>query len=266
MNNRQSGKIAQPEAESLKELSSKAYLIGYQRARDQFNATKDIKYVMQASPCKNYEDFLDLEVIEQGLRLQQQHANLVTVKAWKDEMTKRDNKFTEAEVTKMTDATGRIKVPFSMEQARNRPDYNEFIKSSKVEWDGIEGHKTFGDDMKLQAIRDMGIKQSIVPCREILQIKEVDGKVEKWKNRLVIQGSPNNCKKGEHYHETYSPAPNCTTTRIMMSLVVQLGLLLISVDISQAYLWSRMSLHERMPIRMPLHRHKYDKITGEELY
>jgi hypothetical protein len=67
VNDRQSGKIAQPEAETLKKLTSKAYLIGYHRARDQYNATKDIKYVMQASPCKNYEDFLDLEVTEQGL-------------------------------------------------------------------------------------------------------------------------------------------------------------------------------------------------------
>ena len=181
-------------------------------------------------------------------------------------MDKKGNKYTEADVNKITDASGRVKVPFSMELAKHRPDYGEFIKSSKIEWDGIEGHKTFGPDMKISEIRKMGIKQSIVPCREMLQIKEVDGKVEKWKNRLVIQGSQYNCKKGEHYTDTYSPAPNCTTTRILLSLVVQLGLLLLSVDISQAYLWGRMPLHERMPIRMPLHRRKYDKHTGEELY
>ena len=93
-------------------MTQQAMNIGYQRARRVYNESKDIKFIMQASPCKTEEDFLDIEVTEQGLQLQQQHAKLVTVKAWKDEMDKKGNKYIEAEVKKITDASGRIKVPF----------------------------------------------------------------------------------------------------------------------------------------------------------
>ena len=53
---------------------------------------------------------------------------------------------------------------------------------------------------------------------------------------------------------------------MLLTLIVQLGMLLYSIDVCSAYLWGRMKPDEIMPIRMPEHQRKYDKETGEELY
>ena len=53
--------------QNIHDMTQQAMNIGYQRARRMYNESKDIKFIMQASPCKTEEDFLDLEVTEQGL-------------------------------------------------------------------------------------------------------------------------------------------------------------------------------------------------------
>ena len=195
----------------------------------------------------------------------QARARPVTVIAWKKKMDSLGLEYSAKQLETIS-SNGRIKNPFSMDIAKHRPDYAEFVKASKTEWDNIEGRNTFGPFMKLADIRAQGISQSVCPCRELCEIKGSDGEVEKWKTRLVIQGSPNNVTKGVHYFETYSAAPNCTTTRILLTLIVQLGLHLFSVDISAAYLHGRMPVGEQIPIRMPSHTRQYDKETGEEMY
>ena len=259
---------AEPEPDHT--LVQKAFMYGYARAARIYSEHVDARHkarvpIMQLTHCEIPDDYSDLEVTMEGLESYYQSARPVTVIAWKNEMVKRKNKFTEADVRRLDDGKGRIKDPFSMDVARGRPDYCEFEKASKLEWEAIESRNTFSAYMTLAAIRLMGIMQSIVPCRELTTIKSIDGNVEKWKNRLVIQGSPNNCKHGEHYHDTFSPAPNCTTTRMLLCFIVQLGLVLCSVDVSSAYLHGRLPLDERMPIRMPKHLRKYDK-NGEEMY
>ena len=140
-----------------------------------------------------------------------------------------------------------------MKMAEHCPDLPEWVNASRKEWEAIEGRNTFGPYQKLSDIRAQGVMQSVVPCRELLECKQEDGEVQKWKTRVIIQGSPNNCKKGEHYYDTYAPAPNMTTTRMLLTLIVQLGLLLCSIDVCSAYLWGRMKPDEIMPIRMPEH-------------
>ena len=151
-----------------------------------------------------------------------------------------------------------------MKLAEHCRDFPEWVKASRKEWEAIEGRHTFGPYQKLSDIRAQGVMQSVVSSRELLECKGEDGEVQKWKTRVIIQGSPNNCKKGEHYFDTYAPAPNMTTTRMLLTLIVQLGLLLCSIDVCSAYLWGRMKPDEIMPIRMPEHQRKYDKETGEE--
>ena len=145
--------------------------------------------------------------------------------------------------------------------AEHCPDFSEWVKASKKEWDAIEGRNTFGPYQKLSDIRAQGVMQFVVPSRELLECKQEDGEVQKWKTRVIIQGSPNNCKKGEHYYDTYAPAPNMTTTRMLLTLIVQLGLMLYSIDVWSTYLWGRMKPDEIMPIRMPENQRKYDEET-----
>jgi len=210
-------------------------------------------------------EFDDLAFTVSELAYVQAHARPVTVVAWKRKMDSLGLKYSPAQLEKIS-SNGRIKNPFSMDIAKHRPDFPEFVKASKTEWDNIEGRNTFGPHMKIADIRAQGIKQSICPCRELCELKGSDGEVEKWKTRLVIQGSPNNVKHGEHYFDTFAPAPNCTTTRILLTLIVQLGLYLFSADISAAYLHGRMPADQQIPIRLPVHARQYDPVTGEELY
>ena len=244
---------------------------GYVRAvrlQQKEKAVYQPNFILQASPIIDQQDLRDLEITAEGLKEQEElhRARAVTIDAWRRKMDSLGLKYTERDIKKYSDKQGRYQPVFSMKMAEHCPDFPEWVKASRKEWEAIEGRHTFGPYQKLSDIRAQGIMQSVVPSRELLECKGEDGEVQKWKTRVIIQGSPNNCKKGEHYYDTYAPAPNMTTTRMLLTLIVQLGLMLYSIDVCSAYLWGRMKPDEIMPIRMPEHQRKYDKETGEELY
>ena len=73
-----------------------------------------------------------------------------------------------------------------MRLAEHCPDFSEWVKASKKEWDAIEGRNTFGPYQKLNDIRTQGVTQLVVPSRELLECKGEDGEVQKWKIRVII--------------------------------------------------------------------------------
>ena len=113
-----------------------------------------------ASKAKNQDEFDDLAFFVNDLAYIQARARPVTVVAWKKKMDSLGLEYSAKQLETIS-SNGRIKNPFTMDIAKHRPDYAEFVKASKTEWDNIEGRNTFGPFMKLADIRAQGISQSV---------------------------------------------------------------------------------------------------------
>ena len=74
-----------------------------------------------------------------------------------------------------------------------------------------------------------------------------DGRIDKYKARLVVQGFSQ--VEGVNYFETYSSVANYTTIRYIMSHCAQMKLHIVHVDINNAFLNAK--LEDEIYVRLP---------------
>ena len=107
--------------------------------------------------------------------------------------------------------------------------------------------------MTMAAVRKAGYKQRPVRSHIIFSCKTdiVTGTFLMPKARWVVDGTPAQMALFEHYVHSYSPAPNPVATRMMQAAACGLGKRRHAGDIKTAFLHSRLTPSEMVPIRLP---------------
>ena len=133
-----------------------------------------------------------------------------------------------------------------------RPDFKEWEKARQKEQDKIKLKEVFTKPMTRKERLAMGIQDiKAVPVNEIWEIKKTpDQELDKFKCRMVLVGCPWNMPEGT-YGKTFSATPLMATTRILLFVLVQLGWIHETGDVSNAYLEAWMDLRWRVPVSMP---------------
>ena len=150
-------------------------------------------------------------------------------------------------------ATGQIVPPKSYADAQSRSDWLLWKYAIDKELKSFEKLKVHSEKMSLDTVRDKGYKQRPVRSHFIFDSKYdiCTGAFLKPKARWVVQGDPNQMKKGIHYFQSYSPAPSTTTTRMMQSIACGYDKKRHAADVETAFLHSDLESHEQIPIRLP---------------
>lgn len=72
--------------------------------------------------------------------------------------------------------------------------------------------------------------------------------------------------KGQHYWESFSPAPSITSSRILQAIAAGQRLHRLCWDIKLAYCWAELPQDEVIALRYPKGCERYHPVTGEELF
>ena len=72
--------------------------------------------------------------------------------------------------------------------------------------------------------------------------KNADGSIERYKCRLVARGFTQ--QYGIDFHETFAPVATSTTVRVFLSICCAMGYDVRQLDITAAYLQSKLDTHE----------------------
>jgi hypothetical protein len=88
-----------------------------------------------------------------------------------------------------------------------------------------------------------------ITCRWAYDIKRKDGKVERYKARLVARGFLQ--RAGLDYGETFAPTPSLASIRLVVALALQHGLKLHHQDVKTAFLEAKLPPEERIYIEPP---------------
>ena len=161
--------------------------------------------------------------------------------------------------------------PRNFNEMMKRDDFDVWLHAVSIELNGLRDRGVFSEEMyTLKQLRAMGITRSPMPCRLLYELKRhADGSIDKYKSRLVQQGTKHNMKRAfgpDHIYETYSAAPDLPTNRIMQALMVLNGWYPVCFDIALAYLAAEIPDDERVPVQLDKGLQEYDPETGEMLY
>jgi hypothetical protein len=88
-----------------------------------------------------------------------------------------------------------------------------------------------------------------ITCRWAYDIKRKDGKVERYKARLVARGFLQ--RAGLDYGETFAPTPSLASIRLVVALALQLGFKVHHQDVKTAFLEARLPKDERVYVEPP---------------
>ena len=107
------------------------------------------------------------------------------------------------------DDVGKITPPTSFKDARSRSDWPLWEYAWQSECDSFTKHKVHSEKMTRGQVRKLGYHQQPIRTHFMFTCKYdiKSGKFLKPKARWVVEGTPRNCRKYEHYWEAYSPAP-----------------------------------------------------------
>ena len=136
-------------------------------------------------------------------------------------------------------ATGNTPAPKSVTAALESVEAKKWVASMNNEFNGLVELGVFDLGFTKAQLLAEGIdinKRPAVPCGQYFENKfDQDGKINKHKARIAIQGNPGNMQKEVHYNETFAATPRESTARIMCALVVQLNLVRRAFDITKAF-------------------------------
>ena len=107
--------------------------------------------------------------------------------------------------------------------------------------------------MSLPQIRTAGYKQRIVRSHITFTCKfdAINDDFISPKAWWVVRGTLASCALGEHYFQSFSPAPNSATTQLLQAIACGAGKRHHSGDIKTAFLHNCLLPHEMIPIKLP---------------
>ena len=91
----------------------------------------------------------------------------------------------------------------------------------------------------------------MIGCKWVFKVKyHPDSSIDKYKARLVVQGFSQ--VPGIDYTETFAPMVRCKSLRIFLAIAAMLEMILIQIDIVEAYLESALGQNKHpIFIRIP---------------
>lgn len=136
-------------------------------------------------------------------------------------------------------------IPQSFEEAMNSPDRERWMAAIEEEKKSLRARSV------LRAIRRSKIPRGrrTISCRWAFDIKKKDGKVERFKARLVARGYLQ--RSGLDFTETFAPTPSSSSIRLVIALALQLKLSVKHYDVKTAFLYSELSEEERVYTEPP---------------
>jgi hypothetical protein len=134
----------------------------------------------------------------------------------------------ETEVQHVAYNVCQIPEPTTIEEAFKSRYANEWKQATDAEYQALIDNKTW-ELVKLPA----GCKP--IGCKWIFKVKHgTDGKVERFKSRLVAKGYAQ--QYGIDYYETFSPVVRFSTIRVLLAFAVENDMLIHQMDVVTAFL------------------------------
>jgi hypothetical protein len=149
--------------------------------------------------------------------------------------------------------------PMTFKEAMTSKDAEKWAVSIKSEFDSLQENKTFSE---LIALEDLPATVNLIDTKWVFKIKfDVNGKVDKYKSRLVGRGFSQ--QEGQDYDsdELYSPVTRIETIRIMFKLSLEKNMPITQMDIVTAYLYADMD--KDLYISIPEGYENYDKVKDD---
>ena len=167
-------------------------------------------------------------------------------------------------------ASGLPEPPSSVSKALRMEDMDEAMKwleAINKEWDGLQKLGVFDHNFTRAQLKENGITTNPIPLVEVNTYKFDDkGNVDKFKHRKPLAGHPGNMQKGVHYDKSFAPTPTQHSSRVLLAVMVKNGLVILTFDVSQAYVQAILPENERIAIRYPEGFRRFHPETGEELF
>lgn len=119
-------------------------------------------------------------------------------------------------------------VPQSFEELSNRCDKEVWLEAVREELNSLAENNTW-------SITNLPSGKTPIKCMWVFTCKSnEEGKVERYKARLVIKGCSQ--KRGIDYNETYAPVARLATLRVLLSVVNHKNLCVTQLDVKNAFL------------------------------
>ena len=133
--------------------------------------------------------------------------------------------------------------PISYEEAISAKDKELWKASMEEEIKNLNKNQTW-------ELVDKPKDKNILGCKWVYRKKKgVDGKISRYRSRLVAQGFTQ--KYGSDYMETYSPVADYTTMRWMFSVAANLDLEITHLDFECAYLNGKLADEQEIYMKPP---------------
>ena len=155
--------------------------------------------------------------------------------------------------SKYVTAIGKLEAPKSLKDAQSRTDWPLWEYAVQKEVKAFIRLDVHSEAMELKDVRARGYHHSPVRSHMIFDCKYdiVTNEFLKPKARWVAEGTPSQCRKGEHFFESYSPAPCPIATRVLQAIACGYNKKRHAADVDTAFLHARLEDREKIPIKLP---------------
>lgn len=118
--------------------------------------------------------------------------------------------------------------PTTVQEALDREDGDEWLRSMKAEYGGLMSNGTW-------QLVVLPSNRRAIKSKWVFNFKRNQhGEVERYKSRLVAKGCSQ--KFGIDYRETFSPVVRYSSIRLILALAAELNLFIHQLDVTSAYL------------------------------
>jgi hypothetical protein len=163
-------------------------------------------------------------------------------------------------------AAGRDPNPANAREALESEQCDAWVKAMGNEFYGLIEMGVFELGFNAKQLADQGITAPPVPCAPYFENKYgSEGKLDKNKVRVALQGHPGNMQKGVHFDKTFSATPQESTCRVLCALVVLYDLFRGAFDITKAFCWADLPPGDQIAVKYPEGFKEYDEF-GNELF
>jgi hypothetical protein len=144
------------------------------------------------------------------------------------------NRFVGLSSEMAIDGDKTILEPKTVKEALAGKDATKWIKSMESEIDNIESKRTWIETKLPEGRKAVG-------CKWVFKVKtDADGKVVKYKSRLVAQGFSQ--IPGIDYEETFAPVGRTTSLRMLLTIAATNNLEVRPADVEGAYLNGKLDV------------------------
>jgi hypothetical protein len=122
--------------------------------------------------------------------------------------------------------------PTSYKKALESPESARWREAMQLEIDALKSRRCW------RVIKKPSHYVPLLRTHFVYKIKTKDGRVDRYKARLVVDGSGQ--KHGIDYKETFAPVVKYTTFRMLMAICHIYGLTIHQMDVSNAFLYAKV--------------------------